>query len=385
MVSAIILAAGNAKRMHAKMNKAYMKLCGKSILYHTLLAFSKCEDIDEVILVCKKEEEELAAEDARIILKIPYKIVPGGEERQHSVYNALKAVHPESKYICVHDGARCLVKPDLIERCLKSAFEYGSGCAGVNITDTLKKIEGDDIVATINRESYIAVQTPQVFTRALLEKAHEQALADGFLGTDESILIERLGEKVKFVASDKDNIKITTAKDLRHAAILLREKRATASRIGHGYDAHRLVADRALVLGGVTIPFEKGLLGHSDADVLIHAVMDSLLGAAGLKDIGAYFPPSDETYKDARSVDLLKSVKKMLDYMGVQIVNIDGTVVLQSPKIAPYIEEMRRNIARALDIDFKRVNVKATTTEGMGFAGRGEGAAAYAVCNLIIE
>jgi len=381
--SAIVLAAGSASRMGSGVNKAYMKLKGKSILRHTLDAFSKCASIAEVIVVCREGEEHLAKREAETALKIPFKVVAGGEMRQQSVKNGLLAIAADADLVCVHDAARCLVSPELIERCVKSAEAYGSGCAGIYVTDTLKKADDGYIVETVDRESLIAVQTPQAFKKDLLLKAHEQAERDGFTGTDESVLLERMSIRVRFVPVKSENIKVTTPKDLDFAGYLLSENSKNAVRVGHGYDAHRLTEGRKLILGGVEIPFEKGLLGHSDADVLTHAVMDALLGAAGLRDIGHYFPPADDVYRDADSLVLLSRVKALVDEAGYSIVNVDCTMVLQAPKISQYTEQMRKNISHALGTGLSSVNVKATTTEGMGFTGAGEGACAYAVCSLI--
>jgi 2-C-methyl-D-erythritol 4-phosphate cytidylyltransferase/2-C-methyl-D-erythritol 2,4-cyclodiphosphate synthase len=384
-VSAVILAAGSAQRMQAGKNKAYIKVGDRSILSHTLTAFSRCAGISEIIIVCREEEMHLAEEEAARTLHAPYKTVPGGELRQQSVANALKVLSPDAEIVLVHDSARCFVEPELIRRCIESAILHGSGCAASSVTDTLKSIEGEAITGTIDRDRCVAIQTPQVFKRELLLKAHEKAEAEGFFGTDESVLVERLGEKVRFVLSKSENIKITTPKDLSYAEFLLFDRKNSLPRIGHGYDMHRLVPGRKLILGGVEIPFEKGLLGHSDADVLVHAAMDALLGAAGLPDIGSYFPPSDAAYKDANSISLLSRVKGFIREAGFSVVNIDCTVVLEAPKIAGYIPRMRENIAGALGLGLSSVNVKATTEEGLGATGRGEGAAAFAVCSLKME
>ena len=382
MVAAILLAAGSGKRMGADVNKVFMRLNTETVLAHTLMAFAQVDEVSQLILVCKKGEEHLARAEAAKYIHIPFCIVHGGEERQHSVANALAALQKSIRYVCVHDAARCMVSPRLIKACIKSAKKYGSGCAGAPVTDTIKRVEEGYITGTLNRSSLAAIQTPQVFEKELLLQAHAQAQEDGFLGTDEAMLIERLGFKARLVPSGKDNLKLTTQEDLKYAAFL--KASAPQWRIGHGYDAHPLAEGRKLILGGVEIAHEKGLLGHSDSDVLTHAVMDALLGAAGLKDIGCHFPPSDMQYKDIKSTLLLQKVGALVREKGFAVGNIDATLVLQKPKVAPYIEEMRQNLARALQIDKEQVNVKATTTEGMGFAGREEGAAAHAVCMIFV-
>jgi 2-C-methyl-D-erythritol 4-phosphate cytidylyltransferase/2-C-methyl-D-erythritol 2,4-cyclodiphosphate synthase len=379
-VGAVVLAAGSGRRMGIGANKVYMRLGGETVLGHTLAAFAQVEEISQLVLVCKAGEEALALSEAQKTIRVPFVIVTGGTQRQYSVKNALAALGEELEYVLVHDAARCMVSPQLIRDCIQSAIAYGSGCAGAPVTDTVKRVEEGFITGTVERSSLAAVQTPQAFEKALLAAAHAQAEKDGFLGTDEAMLVERLGIKVRLVPSGRDNIKITTREDMGYAGYL--KGVAQKARIGHGYDAHRLQAGRRLVLGGVEIPHGKGLLGHSDADVLTHAIMDALLGAAGLKDIGCCFPPSDERYKDAKSTLLLAEVGRMLREKSFTVGNIDATLVLQTPKIAPYIDAMRENIAKALETETGRVNIKATTTEGLGFAGREEGAAATAVCMI---
>lgn len=385
MVSLIVLAAGSGTRMQMEINKVYIKLCGKTVLAHTLTAFNDIKEITHCIVVCRKGEEAMAQKEAENCLEMPFCIVTGGSERQYSVRNALDALPKDTRYTLVHDAARCLVKREIIKNCIKSACQYGSGCACVPVKDTLKRTKDSQITGTVDRDGLFAIQTPQAFENELLLRAHQKAQEEGFLGTDESILVERLGEKVHMVLSDAHNIKITTAEDLKYAEFLLQERIGFSFRIGHGYDAHRFASGRKLILGGMEIPFEKGLLGHSDADVLTHAVMDALLGAAGLRDIGFYFPPSDDTYKDADSLMLLKRVGVLLAEKSFEIANIDATLILEAPKVACHTGRMRQNLANALSIPDTKVNVKATTTEGMGFTGTGEGAAAQAVCLLTFK
>lgn len=215
------------------------------------------------------------------------------------------------------------------------------------------------------------MQTPQGFDTAAIKAAYEAAYAEGFYGTDDAGIAERAGLEIRIVPGSYDNIKITTREDL-----------SMETRVGTGYDVHRLEEGRKLILGGVDIPFERGLLGHSDADVLVHAIMDALLGAAALGDIGKLFPDTDDRYKGISSIELLKNVREAIENAGYSICNIDATLIAQKPRIAPYIEDMRTNIAAALSIEKDRVSVKATTTEKLGFTGRQEGMEAQAVCIL---
>ena len=239
-----------------------------------------------------------------------------------------------------------------------------------------------------------AVQTPQVFDAGLLKAALQSALTEHAALTDDCSAVERLGKEVYLTDGDEENIKITIARPCRHLIVAddpaptgfrkraRRRKGMTSLRIGHGYDVHRLTEGRRLILGGVEVPYEKGLLGHSDADVLTHAVMDALLGAAALGDIGKLFPDTDAAYAGISSILLLERVAERLREAGYAVVNLDATVLAQAPKLAPYRERMRENLARALALDTSCVSVKATTEEGLGFYRRGRGIAAHAVALL---
>ena len=231
------------------------------------------------------------------------------------------------------------------------------------------------------RSTLRAVQTPQIFHRAILREAHRYAKAHGFSGTDDASLVEAIGGKLVVLKGDERNHKVTTPDDIPVLEFYLNGP--TKHCVGSGYDVHRLVEGRALVVGGVTIPFEKGLDGHSDADVLLHAVMDALLGAAGLNDIGTYFPDTDGAFKDISSLVLLRKVKQILVENGCRIINVDATLLAQRPKVKPFIPAMIRNIAAALEIGAADVSVKATTTERLGFIGKEEGMAAQAAAMVL--
>ena len=371
---AIILAAGASRRMGA--NKMQLRIGGKTVLERTLAAFEQSGCFSRFILVCRDEDSAQIQALAQNILSVPYTIVAGGSERQYSVWNALHAAKG-SDIVAVHDGARCFVSKQVIRDCVEKARDTGAAAAGVRTRDTIKTVDGDQITGTIDRDRLVNIQTPQVFSYDLLWRAHQKAQADHFLGTDECMLVERLGETISFVEAGSHNIKITTQEDILLGRLIAGEK----LRIGQGYDAHRLVEERPLILGGVQIPHTHGLLGHSDADVLLHAIIDALLGAAAAGDIGTHFP-CNKQYKDASSLDLLGRTKDIILQCGFDIVNIDATVVMERPKLSPYIPNMRGNIAAALGIDIDAVSVKATTTEGMGFEGSCEGVSATAVAML---
>ena len=371
----IVLAAGNARRMGE--NKMLMRIGGKSVLGRSLAAFERASCCNRIIIVCRKEDLDTFAAIAEAELTVPNSLIEGGHERQHSVENALHAA-TDADVVVVHDGARCFIEPGVIRQCAKTARKYGAAAAGVRTKDTIKQTDGDIITGTVDRTHLVNIQTPQAFRYRLLMDAHKKAKEDSFIGTDECILLERMGIPVRFIDAHYDNIKVTTREDIEHGRHIVGEM----IRTGTGYDAHRLEAGLPLILGGVNVPHTHGLTGHSDADVLLHAIMDAMLGAAALGDIGQHFPSNDDKYKGISSITLLQHTMDIIETGGFRIVNIDTTVVMQAPKIAPYILKMRQNIADALDLDIGSVSVKATTTEGMGFEGHGEGVSAMASATL---
>lgn len=373
----VVLAAGSGRRCGQERNKMFIRIGNMSVLERSLTAFEQSGCFEHIILVyrgCDRVETENAA---KRVLSLPFTLVEGGRERQFSVENALHAIQ-DADIVAVHDGARCFIKPEVIRACVEKARETGAAAAGVKTRDTIKVVDGDIIKETLDRSRLVNIQTPQVFRYELLKNAHESAASDGFLGTDECGLVERVGHTVSVVDAGYDNIKITTQEDILLGRMIAGE----TVRTGTGYDAHKLIEGRPLILGGVTIPHTHGLLGHSDADVLLHAIMDALLGASALGDIGKHFPCTDE-FKDASSLELLSRTRDIITDKGFMITNIDATLIMQKPKIAPYVDEMRRSIAKTLDIDIDAVSVKATTTEGMGFEGTGEGASAMAVATIV--
>jgi len=373
----IVLAAGSGQRMGHDRNKMFIRIGNMSVLERSLAAFEQSGCFDHIVLVYRSGDKEETEQTAERALSLPFTLVEGGSERQFSVENALRSIK-EADIVAVHDGARCFIKPEVIRTCVDKARDTGAAATGVRTRDTIKVVDGDIIKETLDRSRLVNIQTPQVFRFELLRKAHESAAADGFLGTDECGLVERIGHPVSVVDAGYDNIKITTQEDILLGRMIAGE----TVRTGTGYDAHKLVEDRPLILGGVNIPHTHGLLGHSDADVLLHAIMDALLGAAALGDIGRHFPCTDE-FKDASSLDLLARAWEIIEDKGFRIVNIDATLIMQKPKIARYIDEMRSRIAQTLNIGIDAVSVKATTTEGMGFEGCGEGASAMASVTIV--
>lgn len=377
---AIILAGGSGSRMGAGCNKVLLTLGGEPVILRSIRAFVGL--VDGVILVSRAQDmqvmRDMLAESGLSAL-----VVEGGATRQESVRNGLQALPEGATRVLIHDGARCLVDEQTIRRCMASVEECGTGVAAVPVVDTIKQVDdAGHAVSTPDRSTLMAVQTPQGFDAPLIVEAHRAAEAEGFTGTDDASLVERLGRPVRLTLGNRRNIKLTTPEDIRMAEALM-ENRFPALRVGQGYDVHRLVEGRELILCGVTVPHTLGLLGHSDADVALHALMDAMLGAMALGDIGKHFPDTDERYRGISSMKLLEHVVALLKEHGAQVTNCDVTIVAQKPKLLPYIPQMRENVAGALGLPLDRVNVKATTTERLAFEGREEGISAQAVCMVV--
>lgn len=376
---AVIVAAGASSRMGGQISKALLDLGGKTVIRRTLEIFENAKIIDGIVLVCRMEDTDKFRLEAAGLNKL-IAIVCGGEDRQESV-SAGVAAAGDCKYIVIHDGARPFVSEQKIFAVCQAAKTYGTATLAVKVKDTVKCANNENLVThTPNRENLWQIQTPQVFLKELYCHALDKAVENGRTFTDDCQLVESVGGKVLLCPGDYDNIKLTTPEDMAIAKGILDEREGWKMRIGHGYDVHRLVVGRKLIIGGVEIPNELGLLGHSDADVLLHAVSDALLGAAGLGDIGGMFPDNDPAFKNADSLLLLKKVVEALKKRGCAVQNIDCTVIAQAPKLKPYIEKMRENIAVACEVATEFVNVKATTEEGLGFTGLKEGIAAHGVC-----
>lgn len=400
--AAIIVCAGNARRMEG-MDKLITPLAGIPAAVRSIQAFNCRNDIGEIIVVCRADQTSVFQRlvDEYHLDKVT-SIVTGGETRQLSVFQGVRAITNSWNLLAIHDGARPLVSQEVITQCLENALEHGAAVAAVPVKDTIKRVSSDGTISeTIDRSLLYSAQTPQVFDLFFYCSAMDTALENHLDFTDDCQLAELMGSKVYLSPGDYENLKITTKEDFKLAELLLSEREQNAPslppdespnssesssaavpypRIGHGYDVHKLDAKRKLVLGGIEIPYEKGLLGHSDADVLLHAIMDALLGAAALGDIGGLFPDDDPAFSGADSSQLLVQVGKLLDGKGFQIVNIDAVVIAQAPKLKPFIPQMREKIATSLSLDVSQVSIKATTEEGLGFTGTKKGMAAHAVC-----
>lgn len=380
-VWAVVVAAGRGERFGKPYNKVFHKIDGMSILTRSLKALEKSKVFEGIVLVLSAQDDaayaELITQEGSCALV--RKIVHGGASRQESVMNGLRALPEDTDIVAIHDAARPYISKKLIHALIDAAVEHGASLPGTPMTDTIKQLDAEGYaVSTPDRSMLCAVQTPQVFSYASILKAHMLSLQDNIPATDDASIYERYIDRVKVIMMPecRDNIKITVQQDVGSAFSMM-------PRIGQGYDAHRLVEGRDLILCGVQIPYEKGLLGHSDADVALHALMDALLGAAAMGDIGRHFPDSDPKYKGISSMKLLYHVMNLLKVNHMAPVSVDVTIVAQRPKLKNYMEEMKKNVCDALNLNSDRVNIKATTTEGMGFEGEGLGISAQAVALLM--
>ena len=377
-VTAIIAAAGEGRRLGAAVPKQLLDVGGRSILERSVTAFIGHDRVDHVIVVLPPGLTFMEHS-----IRTAVQIVAGGPRRQDSVANAFDCVKPDCDVVLVHDAARPFVSADLISRAIDAAVAHGAAIAAVPARDTVKRVEstGDRVVIaeTIPREVIYLAQTPQAFRREVLGAAVAIGRS-GVDATDEAMLAERAGHRVHVVEGDPANVKITTASDLDAA------RRVSASsanmRIGTGYDLHRLVEGRPLILGGVPVPSDRGAIGHSDADVVCHAVIDAVLGAASEGNVGQHYPDTDPRWKDASSIQMLRDSVERIRGRGLSVANVDVTVILERPKIAPYIDDIRSQLASALDVPIDCVSVKGKTNEGVDALGRGEAIAAHAVALL---
>lgn len=376
--------------------KTYLSLGDRPILSHTLSVFDQVSSVSQIIVMVSSGDVEKCWSEAitPYHFQTPIQVVVGGSTRQESVFLGLKMVNKDTDWIAIHDGVRPFVTQSQIENCLNECNTFQAVALAVPVKDTIKVINQDQFaVQTPERQTLWAVQTPQVFNKKLLIDAHNTALRAKKTATDDATLVEQNGTPVKLVEGDYRNLKITTPEDLEIARTFLANSnpdqaniklnRTLAPRTGIGYDLHRLVKNRKLVLGGVEIPFELGLLGHSDADVLTHAICDAMLGAVALGDIGQHFPDNDPKYAGIDSLILLDRVCKLIANQGdFTIQNIDATVICQRPKLADHIPHMRQKLAKVINIDISQINIKATTGEGLGPIGECQAIAAQSVCCL---
>ncbi|MCA1584298.1 MAG: 2-C-methyl-D-erythritol 4-phosphate cytidylyltransferase [Acidobacteria bacterium] len=385
-VTAIIAAAGRGQRLGAAQPKQFLDIAGRSLLERSLYALMASERIDDVIVALPRETLD-SPPSYLLQTSKPVRLIGGGARRQDSVAHAFAALDPRTTLVVVHDAARPFVSAAVIARTIDAAQASGAAIAAVAISDTVKQSSAPDasgariIERTLSRDRLYLAQTPQAFRRDLLARALAEG-ADALDATDEAMLAERLGFRVQLVEGDVANVKVTSAEDLEQAKAKLRDSGSAAMRVGTGYDLHRLIAGRPLILAGVRIPFEMGLDGHSDADIVCHAVTDAVLGAAAQGDIGRLFPDSDERWKNADSLELLSMAVDQIRRAGWMVSNVDVTVVAQRPKLLPHVDAMRVGLAARLGCDAEVVSIKGKTNEGVDSIGRGESMACHAVALL---
>lgn len=363
-VCGILLCAGSSQRMG--FDKLNTPLCGMTAIERSMnaLVAGGCDSL--VFVVGGGSERTVSA----LSVPVPFAVVQGGEQRTDSVRNGLHAA--DADIAVIHDAARCFVSPAIVKASIEAAERYGSGVTAMPVTDTVMQL-CDGTVETLDRNTLFRMQTPQTFRMDQIRTAYEA----GGSATDDATLYAKMFGVPHLVLGSEENRKLTTATDWTWAL-----ERLSPSAYGTGFDTHRLVERRKLILGGVEIPFEKGLLGHSDADVLLHAIMDAILGSLKLGDIGKLFPDTDPQYAGISSRVLLRRVNELVQKRDMLVSHVDATVICERPKLAPYRETIERTIAADLGILPGEVSIKATTTEGMNDEGRGLCISAQAIVSV---
>lgn len=383
-IAILILAAGAGSRFGGTTPKQYAELAGIPVLRHTVKRFAAWPGAKAVRVVIDPAHIDLYRNAVGDLgLAAP---VAGGATRRQSALNGLESLadaRPDRVFI--HDGARPLLDADVLRRLDAALGDWDGAIAAVPLTDTLKRSDGGRVAATVPREDLWRAQTPQAFRYGAILEAHRRAAREADADqrfTDDAAVAEWAGLRLQLVMASDDNLKITSAKDLNRAAALLGYRGGEEMRGGSGFDVHAFGPGDSVTLCGVRIAHSRGLIGHSDADVGLHALTDALLGAIGAGDVGAHFPPSDPAWRGADSRLFLGKAAEMVRQRGGRIVNVDVTLVCEQPKIGPHRQAMVAAIAACLGVAAERVSVKATTTEKLGFTGRGEGIAAQAVATI---
>jgi 2-C-methyl-D-erythritol 4-phosphate cytidylyltransferase / 2-C-methyl-D-erythritol 2,4-cyclodiphosphate synthase len=379
-VCAIVVAAGRGQRYGSSTPKQYLTLAGKPVLRYALEALVHHPAIDGVLAVIHPDDRDLYDRSAEGLSLIDP--VAGGATRQESVLNGLAALERRSPdRVLIHDGARPMLSAALIDRTIAALEAADGAVAGLPLSDTIKRTEAGRIVATLPRESLWRAQTPQAFRFAPFLAAHRACA--GMALTDDGAVGEAAGLNVAVVAGAEDNIKVTEAGDLERLERVLAGG-SGETRTAFGYDVHRFGPGEAVMLGGVRIAHTAGLVGHSDADVVLHAITDALLGTIGAGDIGQHFPPSDPRWRGADSAAFLRHAARLVRERGGRIIHLDVTVVCERPRIGPHRDQIVARISEIAGLTTDRVSVKATTTEGLGFTGRAEGIAANALASVVL-
>lgn len=386
-ICAILLAAGSGSRLSSAIGgkrKQFMQMQDSPLYWHSAKTLCAGGVESLVIVVPPDMLEEISKEISRLVFRdqpgIPVKIAAGGIERRDSVYNGLQLLPKGCKKVLVHDAARPFISPYLVRRVIAEITPQSPAVVpGISVPDTIKLVaedNGEFVAASLPRERLRAIQTPQGFMAEVLLKAHMET--QGRTCTDDAMLWESLGGKVKIVPGEEGNVKITTPGDLKH---IVSDSQLPCT--GFGYDVHRFGGDRPLRLGGVLIPGDYTVAAHSDGDVLMHSLIDALLGMASLGDIGRWFPDDDPKYDGIASSILLDNVLRKLQEMNIHITHIDMTVVAQRPKLVGHADQIVKNVASLLGLPGDYINFKATTEEKLGFTGSGEGIKAYCIATGI--
>ncbi len=377
--AAVIVAAGRGERAGGDVPKQYARIGGEPVLRRTVDVFAAHPAVSTVVTVIHPDDEDLAR---RAVGRAPVHFVTGGASRQESVYNGLKFLdNLDPGFVIVHDAARPFVTAEIVSRCLDAARRHGAAAAGVPMADTVKKTDGTGLVTgTIARDRLWRAQTPQAFRYRDLLAAHEAGAGRGL--TDDAAVAEAAGLAVAVSLGSEDNFKITAAEDLARADRIARASAPRVTVVGHGFDVHAFGPGDHIVLCGVRIAHTHGLEGHSDADAALHAVTDAILGALGQGDIGQHFPDSDPQWRDAASDRFVRHAFDLAAAADGRLVNLDLTLVCERPKLQPHYDAMKHNLCALTGLPAARIGLKATTTERLGFTGRGEGLAAQAVVSL---
>lgn len=386
---AVLLAAGKSSRLQSRgqiQKKQFLNYQGLPLFWHSIQTFARNPQVNGLVAAFPEKELQQSRKEVRALQVerdpgIPLICVAGGGLRQESVSKAMQALPPECTHVLVHDAARPFFSPRLITSLIQ---EFSSGVGGVipgiECKDTIKELDGDLVLKTLSRDSLSAVQTPQFFSLQALRDAHQQALKQDFTATDDASMLEKCGYRVKIIPGEEKNIKITTSEDLQ---VLGSQEKAPLPCTGLGYDVHCYGGDRSMILGGQPIPGAPGIQAHSDGDVLVHALVDAILGCLGMGDIGDFFPDTDPANENLSSMVFLSEVLAMAQAEKLELVHIDITIIAQKPKIGPHKASIRSNLAGVTGINPGRINIKATTEEGLGFTGKGQGIKALALVSAL--
>lgn len=374
---AIIVAAGRGQRFGGAAPKQYELLNSTPLLRHSLLAFLEHDRIDAVLPVIHPDDQDQFSAAAKGLKTLPP--VFGGETRQASVLRALQALEGHADHVLIHDGARPNVSAAVIDNVCEALKHAPGAVPLLPVTDTLKRSDGQEVHETVPRSGLYRAQTPQGFSFSAILEAHQRAAGKDL--TDDASVAENAGMRVASVAGDEDNIKVTGPEDLKRLEVLMGGT-PNLIHVGSGFDVHKFGPGASIMLCGVEVPHTSGLIGHSDADVALHAVVDAILGALSLGDIGDHFPPSEAKWAGAASELFVQFAAEQIQARRGHIHHVDVTIICEGPKIGPHRNAMRASLGRMLELSLDRVSVKATTTEGLGFTGRKEGIAVQATVTL---